>query len=246
MVLSVLALWLFTFHAHANCMVAIPDDCPVGKVCAKYNNAGDTQCFDVPAHAPIEFSLPFDAQTSVVCAQSGRFSAATHTFRNMLYAIDLATPYDRPASTVLAAADGVAYVHGGCADPVGKPEQTKTDGCGLGYGNHVWVLHEKGYASLYAHLSGIRVKTGERVRRHQPLGTEGATGQAAYRHLHWDVHLFTGGPEDWAKTLSKPGWGGVSVPYRFTTKVNGFAKVVDSSAIACRWLDMKQPLWSGI
>jgi hypothetical protein len=70
-------------------VVAIPDDCPIGKVCAKFNDKGEAKCFDVPQVAPVIFDLPFDNATEVVCAQSVRFFIATHIYRNMLSVIDL-------------------------------------------------------------------------------------------------------------------------------------------------------------
>lgn len=238
---------VFSFLQHpANaCVVAIPDDCPEGQVCAKYNEKGESKCFKIPETSPIQFDLPFDSANEVICAQSGRFSTASHIYRNMLYAIDLATPYKNKPSIVRASADGKAFVHSGCKNPLGTPEQTKTDTCGGGYGNHVRILHEGGYISLYAHLNDIKVKNGDMVKRHQQLGMEGATGMAAYRHLHWDVHKMEGTPDSWEKQLSNPAWGGYSVPFNFSIEINGSKKVVNSSSIACRWLDMTQPSWKG-
>ena len=54
----------------------------------------------MPQVAPIIFDLPFDNATEAVCAQSGRLSTATHIYRNMLYAIDLATPYHKSPSII--------------------------------------------------------------------------------------------------------------------------------------------------
>jgi hypothetical protein len=93
--------------AYSSCVVAIPDDCPIGKVCAKFNEKGDAKCFDVPQVTPIIFDLPFDNATEVVCAQSGRFSTATHIYQNMLYAIDLSTPYHKSPSIIRASADRI-------------------------------------------------------------------------------------------------------------------------------------------
>ena len=165
----------------ANCFVGIPDDCPTGKVCAKYNPAGDSRCVDIPKTAPMIFDLPFDESSIVFCTQSSRLSTATHVFQNMLYAIDLTSHYKSDPGKIYASAPGKAFVHSGCKNPAGKPDQTKTDDCGLGYGNHVFLLHDEGYISIYAHLSEVSVKTGDNVRARQEIGGEGATGQAAHR-----------------------------------------------------------------
>jgi murein DD-endopeptidase MepM/ murein hydrolase activator NlpD len=235
----------FTSKIGANCVVAIPDDCMEGKVCAKFNSKGESKCFEVPKVSTVSFDLPFSKTSKVVCTQSGRFSSATHIYRNMLYAIDLATPYNEPSAVIHASAPGKVYAYSNCQNPTGKPEQTKTDDCGLGYGNHVRILHEDGYISLYAHLAAVYVKTGDTVRRQQKIGMEGATGQAGFRHLHWDVHKLEGSKDSWEAQLSNPGWGGYSVPFLFNVNINGKEKIVDSSKIACRWLDMSQPIWTG-
>lgn len=60
------------------CVVAIPDDCPKGKVCAKYNSRGETKCIEVPGVASIVFDLPISSSSNTICSQSGRFSMATH------------------------------------------------------------------------------------------------------------------------------------------------------------------------
>lgn len=56
-----------------------------------------------------------------------------------------------------------------------------------GYGQVV-VLDLRGrYTALYAHLSRVGVKPGQRVRRGQTLGRAGCTGSCAGTHLHFEV-----------------------------------------------------------
>jgi murein DD-endopeptidase MepM/ murein hydrolase activator NlpD len=55
------------------------------------------------------------------------------------------------------------------------------------YGNTVIVDHGLGLQTLYAHLSSIEAKVGDKVAKGQELGRTGATGLAIGDHLHFEV-----------------------------------------------------------
>ena len=55
------------------------------------------------------------------------------------------------------------------------------------YGNTVIVDHGLGLQTLYAHLSSIDVKPGDKVTKGQELGRSGTTGLAVGDHLHFEV-----------------------------------------------------------
>jgi murein DD-endopeptidase MepM/ murein hydrolase activator NlpD len=57
------------------------------------------------------------------------------------------------------------------------------------YGNCVILDHGLGVQSLYAHLSSIGVKVGEKVTKGQELGRTGSTGLAGGDHLHFTLLL---------------------------------------------------------
>ena len=57
-----------------------------------------------------------------------------------------------------------------------------------GYGNHVVIDHGYGYETLYAHLSKLDVKVGDRVNRGDLIGALGNTGRSSGPHLHYEVH----------------------------------------------------------
>ena len=58
-----------------------------------------------------------------------------------------------------------------------------------GYGKLVRVQHALGVSTLYAHLSHILIRSGERVAAGQTLGRVGMTGNATGPHLHFEVRL---------------------------------------------------------
>ena len=61
------------------------------------------------------------------------------------------------------------------------------------YGNCVIIDHGLGVQSLYAHLSSIDVKPGDRVEKGREIGRSGTTGLAGGDHLHFTM-LVNGHP----------------------------------------------------
>jgi murein DD-endopeptidase MepM/ murein hydrolase activator NlpD len=58
-----------------------------------------------------------------------------------------------------------------------------------GYGNVVQIAHGSDRITLYAHLSRIDLKRGQRVEQGQRVGAVGATGWATGPHLHFEFRL---------------------------------------------------------
>jgi murein DD-endopeptidase MepM/ murein hydrolase activator NlpD len=56
-----------------------------------------------------------------------------------------------------------------------------------GYGNMVRIDHGYSYQTVYAHLSRIFVKPGQKVQRGQIIGYVGNTGKSTSPHLHYEV-----------------------------------------------------------
>lgn len=60
-------------------------------------------------------------------------------------------------------------------------------GKGRGYGKMVRIKHANGYETVYAHMSKIKVKEGDRVRKGQVVGRAGNTGTSSGVHLHFEI-----------------------------------------------------------
>jgi len=59
-----------------------------------------------------------------------------------------------------------------------------------GYGRTVVISHTSGYKSRYAHLTRYFVKPGDLVKRGDPIGTAGNTGNSRGYHLHYEVSRY--------------------------------------------------------
>ena len=78
------------------------------------------------------------------------------------------------------------------AAPRGTPVRTIADGTvsfagtQRGYGNVIEVTHRSGKTTLFAHLSRIDVKRGQKVSQGDFIGAVGSTGQSTGPHLHFE------------------------------------------------------------
>ncbi|NJN33690.1 MAG: M23 family metallopeptidase [Saprospiraceae bacterium] len=78
--------------------------------------------------------------------------------------------------------------HGTAIQATGDGEVVKA-GYDGGYGNCVIIDHGYGYRTLYAHMSKLEAKVGQRVKKGQRIGLIGSTGSSTGAHCHYEVHL---------------------------------------------------------
>ena len=59
-----------------------------------------------------------------------------------------------------------------------------------GYGNLVVLDHGYGLKTYYAHLSEVKARVGEKVKKGAVIGHVGSTGKSTGPHLHYEVRIF--------------------------------------------------------
>ena len=64
-----------------------------------------------------------------------------------------------------------------------------------GYGNCIIIDHGNGMQTLYGHMSGYAVSSGDTVSKGQLIGYLGSTGAATGTHCHLEVYV-NGGTVD--------------------------------------------------
>lgn len=80
------------------------------------------------------------------------------------------------------------------AAPLGTPIYATAEGVVVkagwhrGFGRMIKIRHAFGYQTLYAHMTKLRVKEGQRVSRGERIGDMGSTGRSTGVHLHYEVH----------------------------------------------------------
>jgi murein DD-endopeptidase MepM/ murein hydrolase activator NlpD len=56
------------------------------------------------------------------------------------------------------------------------------------FGNVVYIDHGYGYKTIYAHMSKMKARRGQKVKRGDLIGFVGNTGRSQAPHLHYEIH----------------------------------------------------------
>lgn len=126
------------------------------------------------------YSLDGKSLSRVYLASPVAFSRKTSGFSMRLH----------PIFQTMKAHLGVDY-----AAPTGTPALTVGDGvvefAGVqgGFGNVVIVRHGSNHSTVYAHLSRILVRPGQKVQKGQTIGAVGSTGWSTGPHLHFEFRV---------------------------------------------------------
>lgn len=122
----------------------------------------------IPAIMPLKKN-----QCKLISGFGTRYHPILH-YRRAHTGVDLSAKKGTP---IYATGDGVVEVAG------------RGDASLSGYGIAVLVNHGYGYKTLYAHLTEVKVRRGQRVKRGELLGTVGSSGLASGPHCHYEVWL---------------------------------------------------------
>ncbi len=120
----------------------------------------------IPAIQPIE-----NQDLTLIASGFGHRIHPIYKIPKMHQGIDFSAPVGTP---VRASGDGLVY-------SVIRSER--------GLGNQIVIDHGFGYTTLYACLDDMNVRSGERLKRGDQIGTVGNTGLSVAPHLHYEVHL---------------------------------------------------------
>jgi murein DD-endopeptidase MepM/ murein hydrolase activator NlpD len=137
----------------------------------------------------------FDIFWETNSIKSGWKTGDTAMIGEGLEPCDTAFPFIMPVNGKLWR--GCSYYHAGWDIGVdaGTPVRAGLDGkvrysryCS-GYGNLVIIRHYSGLEVYYAHLSKIKVTTGQFVQAGDTIGLSGATGHTRGAHLHMEFRI---------------------------------------------------------
>lgn len=107
----------------------------------------------------------------------------------------ITSPFGAREDPMLGGGEGEFHKGVDISAPFGTPIRATGDGVilsaavGNGYGKEVVIDHGGGVHTIYAHMSGFHVSTGDVVVRGQIIGYVGLTGRSTGAHVHYEVRM---------------------------------------------------------
>jgi hypothetical protein len=201
--------------------------CKMGYLLSRKDYFSEYHCVKIPKEPFVKIQLP----TPFKCSQGNTNLKGSHSHDGILYAIDLLSLPNAKAATIHAAHSGIAYIFDECKNrnTAYNANKIALDNCGTGYGNHVKILSNAGYLTIYAHLSHIYIKHKQRIKRGDIIGLEGSSGNAGLRHLHFGVSI----PKKQYELEKTTGYTETSVPFRTIIKIHGKIQAINSLKFPC-------------
>ena len=127
------------------------------------------------------YMWPLPGNTYITSYYGGRIHPLTGKPNNHS-GIDISA---KKGTAIYAAEAGVVKVmFTSCTHNYGKK---KDCGCGGGYGNYLYIQHDDGMRTYYAHMTEIIVSNGQRISKGTKIGTVGSTGSSDGAHLHFEM-----------------------------------------------------------
>ncbi len=127
-----------------------------------------------------------------------RYASTANGTRDPHHGVEFLNKFGTP---VYAAAEGIVVFAGPDTEAIYSPWKNF-------YGNVVVIRHAADLFTLYAHLSGIDVQSGDEVKAGEKIGEVGQSGVATGSHLHFEVrrehaedYFATVNPELWLLPL---------------------------------------------
>ncbi len=114
-----------------------------------------------------QLAIIFPLMAPTLSSGFGKRFHPIRKFSTQHQGVDLAAPENAHVRAIIAGKVVFAGVH-------------------KGYGKLITIEHEHGYASLYGHLSEIKVTLGQTVSAGTLIGRVGSTGMSTGPHLHFE------------------------------------------------------------
>ena len=184
------------------------NNCPPKHVCTISLSGGSCQSTLIKNSA-FKAKLPFNSIQPVKCLSGLNQQNRVYKKDVDTFALFFSGLSELKALEVQAVANGIATVYDECPNKENSSLTAAATTCGLGLGNHVRIQHSGGYISVYAHLSEVKIQTGDKVRAGDVIGVEGTSGGTKRRGVRLSIHR----PWSTKVLLAQPGQTGRSVPF---------------------------------